>query len=921
VRRPRLGSVIFGEAGVALALALFLVAALTSFVAAAGPREQAASTDGAIRTAISQLAPGQKVIVTTATWFADTGGPNASLTEADQTAFGSTFGHNLAGIDVPPGSARAFVSGPLVQVAPHGIARAAIISKPPQLQLSTDSGLAGDSRLIAGAWPGPPSRGIAGRSAADRDAVLLPVVLTRATASTFTLRPGALIQLGAINGRLMVLKVTGIVQPRPGAVFWTSGAVQAAPATEANSEGAWYLGGAIASQQSLVALQSLWPDQSAFGDWEYPVGLAGLTEAGLGRLASAISAVTASTAATQTAASINFSFEPTPAATSQLPAALVTIGQQVTGASGIDALLFGGLFAACLLLMLLCGGLAADRYGPELALRRARGASVTQTALRTLRRALLVTGPGIVLGIGLAELVGAPAAGISGWALPALNAIIAVGAVPVRCVWRVRRAASPAGRAPEARAGRGPRRAVAEATVLIVAAAAIVALRVRGISSGSDQLAVAAPALVAIVASIVIGRLYPLPVRALLPLAGRRRGPVGFLGLSQAGRSGLAVILPALALVLTLTLAAFGVMLTQSAAAAELASSWVRTGADAIFTAPGNDVISVPAQRSVAAVPGVRQTALAYIEINTYQSNNFLLTTSARTESLGVAIVNPRPYAALARDTPWPQFPAAALARRAGPIPILVSAAAAGSEPGLTLGARQTLDAYGIKIGVRVAGIVGNATPAFPAGAAFIVYPQWAAARMPAVPGPNELLVTGASLSVPRLEAVASVHLHDDGLLLRSSLLRAQQRSAAQYAVRMFDVGSWAAAALSAVALLFGLGATAQARRHLRTRMSALGMSSRQARALALFDPVSLLIVAIAGMAAAGTLLALISSEVVPLRSLTGSAGPVAVQLNLTALAYPAAGVVALALIIIAAEHGLAARAESAADLRNEEAN
>ena len=920
MRRSGLGSMIFGEAGVGLALALAAVAALTSFVAAAGPRAQAASTDGAIRTAISQLAPVQKVIVTTATWYADTGGPNASLTEADQTAFSSTFGHSLAGIDVPPGSARAFVSGPLVQVAPHGIARAAIISKPPQLQLSTDSGLAGDSRLIAGAWPGAASRGIAGRSAADRDAVVVPVVLTRATASTFTLRPGALIQLGVINGRLMVLRVTGIVQPRPGAVFWTSGAVQAAPATEANAEGAWYLGGAIAGQQSLAALQSVWPDQSAFGDWEYPVRLAGLTEAGLGRLASAISAVTASTAATQTAASINFSFEPTPAATSQLPAALVTIGQQITGASGIDALLFSGLFAACLLLMLLCGGLAADRYGPELALRRARGASATQTALRTLRRALLVTGPGIVLGIGLAELVGAPAVGNSGWALPALNAIIAVGAVPVRCVWRVRRAASPVGRAPAA-AGRRPRRAVAEATVLIVAAAAIVALRVRGISSGSDQLAVAAPVLVAIVASIVIGRLYPLPIRALLRLAGRRRGPVGFLGLSQAGRSGLAVILPALALVLTLTLAAFGVMLTQSAAAAELASSWVRTGADAIFTAPGNDVISVPAQRAVATVPGVTQTALAYIEINTYQSNNFLLSTSARTESLGVAIVDPRPYAALARDTPWPRFPAAALARRAGPIPILVSAAAAGSEPGLTIGARQTLDAYGIKIGVRIAGVVGNATPAFPAGAAFIVYPQWAAARLPAVPGPNELLVTGASLSVPRLEAVASVHLHDDGLLLRSSLLRAQQQSAAQYAVRMFDVGSWAAAALSAVALLFGLGATAQARRHLRTRMSALGMSSRQARALALFDPVSLLIVAIAGMAAAGTLLALISSEVIPLRSLTGSAVPVPVQLNLTALLYPAAGVAALALIIIAAEHALAARAESAADLRNEEAN
>jgi putative ABC transport system permease protein len=441
------------------------------------------------------------------------------------------------------------------------------------------------------------------------------------------------------------------------------------------------------------------------------------------------------------------------------------------------------------------------------------------------------------------------------------------------------------------------------------------------VSSGSDQLAVAAPVLVAIVASIVIGRLYPLPVRALLPLAGRRRGPVGFLGLSQAGRSGLAFILPALALVLTLTLAAFGVMLTQSVAAGQLASSWARTGADAIFTAPGNDVISATARRAVTAVPGVRQTALVYIEANTYQSNNFLLTTAARTESLGVAIVNPPQYAALARDTPWPQFPAAALARRAGPIPILVSAAAAASEPGLAVGARQTLDAYGIKIRVRIAGITGDQTPAFPGGAAFIAYPQWASALLPAVPGPNELLVTGAVLSVRRLDAVASLRLHDDGLLLRSSLLQAQQASAAQYAVRLFDIGSWAAAALSAVALLFGLGATAQARSQLRTRMSAMGMSARQARALALFDPMALLIVAIAGMAAAGTLLSLISSQVIALRSLTSSASPVPVRLDLAALLYPAAGAIALALIIIAAEHGLASRAETAAALRHEEAS
>src|SRR5690606_28080034 len=60
------------------------------------------------------------------------------------------------------------------------------------------------------------------------------------------------------------------------------------------------------------------------------------------------------------------------------------------------------------------------------------------------------------------------------------------------------------------------RRTVAELTLLTLAVGAVVALRTRGTSDGSDatgdQLVSLAPVLVAVIAALVLVRLYPLPL-------------------------------------------------------------------------------------------------------------------------------------------------------------------------------------------------------------------------------------------------------------------------------------------------------------------------------------------------------------------------------------------------------------------------
>jgi putative ABC transport system permease protein len=937
VRLRGLRAIVIGEAGFRLALALGAVAALTAFVAAAGPREVTASQNAAVQRALAAIPHAQTSIVVTADWYPQPGRPATVMTRSQQALFGSAMVKSFPKpITVPADGIRAYLASPLVQVP--AAAPSATMDLPPELQLNYDSDLTADARLISGRWPGTAHHGLPGHAAADRDAEVLQVALTQANAARFGLRPGSFQELGVLGGRPVWLQVTGVIQPRPQALFWGSSDALSAPYPTGPMGGRYWVGGAIVSPAEFTAMQSVDPSTDMHAEWYFPILVAHLTPQQLGPLAAAISASAGSNAPGNAASAIgsrppgcgrcppsSFPFNPPPVVdpelAGQLAGQLTAIQAQLAATSGIDSLVVGGLFAAGLLLMLLCAGLAADRYEAELALTRARGASLLQISMRALARSLGSTAPGLAVGIGLGTLAGVASSSPSAVILPALTAIMAIGSVPVRCTWRVRKSdsAHAAQRSDLSAPRRSPRRVVAEMSVLAITAGAVVALRVRGLQAGSDQLAVVSPVLVAIAASIAVGRLYPIPIRGLLPLAARRRGPVGFLGLTKTGRAGLATILPALALVLTLTLAAFGWMLTQSVTAGQLASSWSQSGADAVITAAGNNTISVADARSFAALPRVRHTALVYTALGTTPFAPSLISPAGKSVPLGLAIVNPAPYAELSADTPWTGFPASALARGKGPVPILISAAAA-AVPGVdgSVGSHQVLELGGIRLPVAIAGTIA-ATPAFPTGGPYVMMPQWAEGSFPSIPGPSTLLVTGPNASPTAMAALAAREVHGSQVILRAALVHAQQVSAAEYAVRLFVLASWAAAALSVVALSFGLAATARSRRNLRTRMAGLGMSSRQARALAMFDPVSLLTVAVAGMVVAGTTLSLISRQVINLAALTSSATPAPVALNLAAILIPAVGVIVVALAAVATEHALASRADPATALRYEE--
>ncbi|MFC7218341.1 hypothetical protein ACFQLX_09195 [Streptomyces polyrhachis] len=243
--------------------------------------------------------------------------------------------------------------------------------------------------------------------------------------------------------------------------------------------------------------------------------------------------------------------------------------------------------------------LAVRRRAPAHRLQRARGASATGLALARA----LQTAPAALLGLaaGLALSRALIPAGPSPAALA--TAAAAWLTLPV-LTWRSLREG--ALRTPAETPVH--RRATAEAAVLLLAAAGVLALRLRGPASadGADPQLAAVPLLCALAVVIVLVRLYPLPLHALARLTARRRGALGLIAAARAAKDAPAATLALLVLVTTLGSAVFGGLVTSTVEAGRAtALTWSTGGADAVLTGATDPA----AARALRRAPGVAHTA------------------------------------------------------------------------------------------------------------------------------------------------------------------------------------------------------------------------------------------------------------------------------------------------------------------------
>ncbi len=778
---------------------------------------------------------------------------------------------------------------------------------PPRFTLAAQSGVAAHAAVREGRLPATGGR----ITAETRE---LEAAVTAATARDLRLRVGSVLRLSDATGSTdLTVRITGIIEPRdPQGAYWSVEPVLRTPGLAALPSNPpqyrWEAGLLLAPDAgpALLGTQSA-PEKY----WRLAPATAGLTAQDTPALLQRIASLEGGPELLE--------MREIAGGNAVLSTGLETvIGSHVATREVITRIVvvaaFGiGSVAAVVLAM--AGGLIAARRTAELALLRSRGGSLRGIGGRLLAETAVIALPASGAGLLLALVSVGEAR-----ALPAVYgasavALLACLTLPVRAVVQHRRPRAHGDRDDLAHARPGRRRTVAELTLLVIAVASVVTLRRRGISGAGDLLVSAAPVLVALIAALVLIRLYPLPLRWAARPAARLRGAIGFLSLARAGRSSVTGTLPLLALLIALTTAAFGGSVLSGVTEARDRAALLAVGADARVATPG-DVMPLPAEaeRAVRKVTGVRDTTAVRVEWSAEPARGEGGGT-AQQKPLTLIGVEPESYTRLARQLGFEAFPADALKSTGGVFDAVASPGLAGR---LGTAPRRISSPAG-EVTVRIATVRPH-TPAAPRSE-FLLVDRKALKHA----DPTTLLATGEGMDASALRAAFKTGAGQEiEVSLRSEERAALTGSPLQSgAERIYAVAVAAGAAYALFALLLSLLRSAPERAALLARLRTMGLTTRQSRQLLGLEALpQALLAAGGGILVAWTTIQLLAPGVdlarLALSAASGltPAGGVSLRTDVWTLALPAAGVVALTGAVALGQAWWAGRRGSITELR-----
>ncbi len=913
MNRPRwsLGPLL-GEARGSLVTLAVLVGACM-FAALAGPAQSLRAETQALHHTMAGLSPVVKVITATTDWqtFTQQLSPGApyylGATDLNSATAALARGFTHAGLPVGSG-AWVGLTSPLYPVM-SGAGPRTNTGAPPKLAVLGRPKLASYARLTAGSFT------------ASVPAGAVPCAVSTATAARYGLRPGSRLVLDAPTGPV-TLAITGVVAARdPTSTFWQSDGPAAPLYNKPLNAIPYWSGSIIADPGQEVILERVFGASSLGLTWEVPLDPGRLSASQVRPVYNALNQ------ATQTFPPLGPLSGASGAVTvsSPLTSSLGTFLDTEAEVDTVLALLFVSLIVAGAAVIAVAARMVTVRRGPELTLLRARGASVAQLSAHLLQGTAAVVLPAALLGIGLAFAIETTAASSAlGWSLAVLVIVVGLAGPPVIAAVRHRRPGPPASAAQITAAGEAAprriavRRWVAEATACAAAIAGLVVLHDQGLPGPgqTDLILAATPILVAVPVVLVVLRLYPLAVRALLAVAARASGATGFVALAQASRNTAGGVLPVFAVVLALSVAASAGMIRDAVSRGENAAAWAATGADVVITnrpglsPPAYDHVTPAAVARIAAVPGIRQTAVVW-ETSWSGPGGQVIT---------VLAVDPARYAALTRTTPFPSFPASELgpagatsqpATASTIIPVVASPAAAAflGRPGGPAGGlgrpatvRLTTRQQGLgPIRIRVTGLL-RSTPAQPSGGgAWVIMPLRTLPGAAGTPVPENLLAAGTAISNQKLTAAVNAVLPEAAVITRSAVLKSLTAAPlSRSADLLMLLTILAAAGLGLGTVMMGLALGAAQRRRTLARMTTMGLDR----------PIGLVVTeampAVLAAAGAGLVCALVLPGLVGpalnLAVFTGSGEAVAVRPGWAAIGLSAAAVVVIAAAALAGQ-------------------
>ncbi|MEE4543126.1 hypothetical protein V2S66_14255 [Streptomyces sp. V4-01] len=611
---------------------------------------------------------------------------------------------------------------------------------------------------------------------------------------------------------------------------------------------------------------------------------------------------------------------------------LTTFTAQDHQARALAAFAVDALAAVALATVAVAVRLLLRRRHAHLRLQRARGASTTRLVL--LRCA--VAWPVVLIAAALGWAAGralAPA-GTSGAPLPvpaAVAAAVVALVVPLMTWSAVREPRRPGRLRRSRRRTAVGRRVVLESTVLLAAAAGVVALR----SQGPDGILGAVPVLVALAVVLVLLRVYPLVLRLVLRQIRRGRGTVGFVGTARAAHDAPATGLALFVLVLTLGTAVFGGLVQRTIGdGAATGAAWT-AGADASATVAGT-VAPVPGDATSGGTSGGIRTAVQ--RLRTFELVG--QADGAVVAPVAVVTVDPRQLAAVAPKSP---LAGALLSKLAVP-------------PGSRIGADATLPSFlspDLRASERTGGftstvlapgqrsvnlvlkpvatltaaelrdpLLGPVTARLPAGTPLLIT---TAAAEPVMPDQSSgttvlLLKSGgpAAAGAPALRAEAARAL--------GPLARIQVRSAALGTLRedgltrglatIYTTGSILAALFGLLALALELTLTSPERGRTTSYLRTLGLGGGAAATLHFLQLLPLAVASAVGGALLGLLVPRLMAGTLDLRQFTGGPAQPALRTDYSLTLALVLGVTALILAAAATETVLARRRRLGAVLR-----
>ncbi|KRC60719.1 hypothetical protein ASE14_06990 [Agromyces sp. Root81] len=535
----------------------------------------------------------------------------------------------------------------------------------------------------------------------------------------------------------------------------------------------------------------------------------------------------------------------------------------VSASSAVLATIVSGPIGVMVAVLVLGARVVFERRRTGLELAAARGGSIGQLRVVLALEGLAIGVPAAVVGGAVGTLLIDADAGAGGWAVAALFAL-----TPVALLIAAAPALSPLRRVRTdlGRPGSGRFRWIAEVLVAVLAVTAGVLLFRRGLSTsaastGVDPLLAAVPLLCSLLACLIVLRVYPIPLSALVRRTSRRADLVPFLGSARALRDPSAGLVPVLALVVGVSVAMFSSVLLGTVQAGVERAAHAQVGADASVSGPPFTEAQLD---ELAAVPGVEAIAPVY------STSPSKIDADGRTRSTTLIVIDAeqmrRVQAGRSGSTPLP----AGLESSDDAVPVVVSKPIA-DLVGDADSAELDGDAF------EVLAVVDGRT-AYSPSSAWILMDRSNAEPFTSTLVPHTVLVrfepgADAGAAVTALAEIAgptSVVSTPDDLLAE---FRAKPFT--QGLVISLIVAIVLASLLTALAIVLTLVVGRPARDRLLPLLSTLGLSRRGGRALVVWEVGPVALVALVAGALLGAGLPFIVLSGIDLRAFTnGDAAP-----------------------------------------------